>query len=205
MLHRTAVKPATLGLLKKMMAIPALSGFYLAGGTSLALQIGHRGSVDLDLFGNRPFEAPEILEELSGLAPLSVMSQSKNILVLNVQEVKVDFVNYRYPILEKPVVAEGVRMLSLADIGAMKLAAIAGRGRKRDYYDLHFLLRRFSLDDLMSFYLKKFDDGSEFMVARSMVYFDDADQDEDIKLLGRKVKWETVKKSIQEEVIRKYR
>ena len=204
MLHHATVHPATLGLLKNIMAKPALSGFYLAGGTSLALQIGHRVSVDLD-FGHRPFEAQEILDELNDLAPLSIMAQSKNILVLNVQGVKVDFVNYRYPMVAAPLLLEGLRLLTLPDIGAMKLAAIAGRGRKRNFYDLFFLLRRYSMDELMGFYLKKFDDGSEFLVARSLVYFDDADEDDDIKLLKNQIKWETVKKTIQQLVKKQYK
>jgi Nucleotidyl transferase AbiEii toxin, Type IV TA system len=205
MLHRATVHPATLELLNNIMAKPALSGFYLAGGTSLALQIGHRVSVDLDLFGHRPFETQEILDELSDLAPLSIMAQSKNILILDVQGVKVDFVNYRYQLVAEPLLLEGLRLLTLPDIGAMKLAAIAGRGRKRDFYDLFFLLRQYSLDELMGFYLKKFDDGSEFMVARSLVYFEDADQDDEIKLLGKPIKWETVKETIQQLVKEKYK
>jgi hypothetical protein len=205
MLHRATVHPATLGLLNDIMAKPAFSGFYLAGGTSLALQIGHRVSVDLDFFGHRPFETQEILDELSDLAPLSIMTQSKNILILDVQGVKVDFVNYRYPLVATPLLLEGLRLLTLPDIGAMKLAAIAGRGRKRDFYDLFFLLQQYSFEELMGFYLNKYDDGSEFMVARSIVYFDDADQDDDIKLLGKQVKWETVKKTIQKLVKEKYK
>jgi len=187
------------------MAKPALSGFYLAGGTSLALQIGHRVSVDLDLFGHRPFQAQEILDELSDLAPLSMMAQSKNILILNVKGVKVDFVNYKYPLVSDPLLSKGIRLLDLPDIGAMKLAAIAGRGRKRDFYDLFFLLRQYKLPELMHFYHQKFEDGSEFMVARSLTYFNDADQDDNVVLLGEKVKWENVKKSILGEVSKYYR
>ncbi len=171
----------------------------------MALQIGHRVSVDLDFFGHRPFETQEILDELDGLVPLSIMTQSKNILVLNVQGVKVDFVNYTYPLVAAPMLVEDLRLLTLPDIGAMKLAAIAGRGRKRDFYDLFFLLKQYSLDELMGFYLKKFDDGSEFMVARSLVYFGDADEDDDIKLLDKQTKWEAVKKHIQQAVKKKYK
>ena len=93
----------------------------------MALQIGHRVSVDLDFFGHRPFETQELLDELHDLAPLSIMSQSKNILVLNAQGMKVDFVNYRYPLVAVPLLMDGLRLLTLPDIGAMKLAAIAGR------------------------------------------------------------------------------
>lgn len=205
MLYRTAVLPATLELLKNIMAKPALSGFYLAGGTSLALQIGHRLSVDLDFFGNRPFEAQEILDEIHDLAPVSMMSQNKNILVLNIREVKVDFVNYRYPIIAPPMQEDGLRLLSKQDIGAMKLTAVAGRGRKRDFYDLYFLLQQYSLSELMRFYLQKFDDGSEFMVVRSLTYFEDADQDEEVTLLKRKVGWDVVKKAITRQVKKYYK
>ncbi len=108
MLYRATVLSGTLELLKKIMEKPAFNGYYLAGGTSLALQIGHRISVDLDFFGNQPFEPLEILDELTDCAPVSILSQSKNILVLNVQGVKVDFVNYRYPLIRPPVLEEGL-------------------------------------------------------------------------------------------------
>ena len=205
MLHHATVLPGTLELLKNIMEKPALSGFYLAGGTSLALQIGHRHSVDLDLFGNRPFAAQEILDEMQNFTPLKVMSQSKNILILNIQGVKVDFVNYRYPLVSQPLIIEGLRLLTLPDIGAMKLSAIAGRGRKRDFFDLYFLLQHYTLAELMNFYLNKYDDGSKFMVVRSLTYFDDADQDDDIIQLNDEIKWEDVKSKILSEVAIRYR
>lgn len=205
MLYRATVFPGTLELLKNLMSRPALSGFYLAGGTSLALQIGHRISVDLDMFGDRPFETQEILDELHDLAPITIMAQTKNILVLNIRDVKVDFVNYRYPLVSAPLLEDDLRLLTLPDIGAMKLNAIAGRGRKRDFYDLYFLLKQYSLPELMGFYLQKFDDGSEFMVVRSLSYFDDADEDEDVMLLGEKVAWSTVKQAISKALKKQYK
>ncbi len=87
----------------------------------------------------------------------------------------------------------------------MKLTAIAGRGRKRDFYDLFFLLRKYSLPELMRFYNEKFEDGSEFKVVRSLTYFEDADQDEDVQLLQEKVEWKEVKKAILHEVKQHYR
>lgn len=205
MLHHATIHPNTLGLLKKIMAIPELADFNLAGGTSLALQIGHRISVDLDFFGARAFETMEILDLLADFAPLNIISQAKNILILNVKGVKVDFVNYRYPLLEEPLIEEGIRLLRPADIGAMKLMAIAGRGRKRDFFDLYFLLNLYTLDELVQFYLRKYHDGSELMVARSLTYFDDADEDDDFKLLSEQVSWEKVKKTILKAVRKKYK
>jgi Nucleotidyl transferase AbiEii toxin, Type IV TA system len=200
MLHLKTVAPGTFNILKSICALPALSGFCLAGGTALSLQIGHRVSVDLDFFGNRPFTTDEILELLSDLKPISVISQNKNILILNIQNVKVDFVNYRYPLIAEPKAEDSIRLLTMPDISAMKLAAIAGRGRKRDFCDIYFLLRKFTLKEMIGFYNQKFEDGSELMVARSLTFFDDANIDEDPRLLTQKFDWEEVQRSILREV-----
>ena len=203
MLHRKTIAAPTLGILKAITAVPELSAFNLAGGTSLALQIGHRLSVDLDFFGHRPFETQEILDLLQPIGQVRMMSQSKNILVLNVEGVKVDFVNYRYPVIKELVHIEGLRLLDLPDIAAMKLAAIAGRGRKKDFVDIYFLLKRYSLAQLFDFYSAKYEDGSTFMVSRSITYFDDADQDEDL-MLFKKVSWQAIKETILKEVQKLY-
>lgn len=200
MLFRETVESTTWELLIRLMSYPELQGFALAGGTSLALQIGHRRSFDLDFFGPRPFSVQEILDVLQDLTPITILSQSENILILNLQGVKVDFVNYRYPLLTPIVSEEDIRLVSVPDIAAMKLAAIAGRGKKRDFYDLYFLLKQYSLDQLLQFYKSKYEDGSELMVLRSLPYFDDADQDEEVVLIRPSIKWEDVKKSIAVEV-----
>lgn len=185
------------------MLLPELNGFNLVGGTSLALQIGHRISVDLDLFGNRPFEAHEILDLMHPLGTVKALSQSKHILILNINGIKVDFVNYRYPLLQDVLLVDNLRLVSLKDIAAMKLAAIVGRGRKRDFTDIFFLLKHFSLSNLMGFYNAKYADGNEMIVVRSLTYFSDADSDEDISLL-KKAEWQTVKKTILKEVNKLY-
>jgi predicted nucleotidyltransferase component of viral defense system len=203
MLHRKTIAAPTLGLLKNITAIPELSAFNLVGGTSLALQIGHRLSVDLDFFGDRPFETQEILDLLQPLGQVRLLSQSKNILVLNVEGVKVDFVNYRYPLINELIHIEGLRLADLPDISAMKLAAIAGRGRKKDFIDIYFLLKKYSLSQLFDFYTTKYEDGSVLMVSRSLAYFDDADHDEDL-MLFKDVSWQKVKETIQKEVQKLY-
>jgi predicted nucleotidyltransferase component of viral defense system len=200
MLQGKTVAPATLDLLRKICSIEELRDLNLAGGTALALQIGHRLSVDLDFFGNHELTHQEIIDLLNDLKPLSIISQKKNILMLDIRGVKVDFVNYKYPLLEKLVAENDIRMLSISDIAAMKLAAIAGRGRKRDFYDVFFLLTKFELRQLISFYNKKFEDGSELMVARSLTYFDDAEEDENPILINADINWNEVKQRITKEV-----
>lgn len=199
MLHRKTVAPATLDILIAISKIPELSTFCLAGGTSLALQIGHRISVDLDFFGQRPFETQEILDLLENVGKVRIMAQSINILILDIDGVKVDFVNYKYPLVSKVLHFEEMRLLDLPDIAAMKLAAIAGRGRKRDFIDLYFLLKRYTLAQILGFYSSKYHDGSTFMVAKSLTYFEDAELDADL-ILFESVNWEKVKAKILKEV-----
>jgi len=200
MLQHQAVAPRTLRLLETICAIPELSGFNLAGGTALALRIGHRISVDLDFFGDKNFSTEEILDLMAGEKPISIISQHKNILILNVQNVKVDFVSYQYPLIAKPIVEGVIRMLATSDIAAMKLAAIAGRGRKRDFYNLYFMLKEFSMKQMIDFYNQKFHDGYEMMVARSLTFFDDADTDEIPRMFAPTVSWEEIKMTTLKEV-----
>jgi predicted nucleotidyltransferase component of viral defense system len=137
MLHAKTVTPATLELLNEICSIKELKEFNLAGGTALALQIGHRISYDLDFFGRRNFETTEILDLISLSRTTKILSQSKNILILTIDDIKVDFVNYKYPLISNTIEEKEIRLLSIDEITAVKLAAIAGRGRKRDFYDLY--------------------------------------------------------------------
>jgi predicted nucleotidyltransferase component of viral defense system len=204
MLYRKTVAPETFRLLETISSIADLSEFSLKGGTALALQMGHRISVDLDFFGNKEFSPDEIVDLLQDLKPLTMISQRKNILILNVQNVKVDFVNYRYPLIADLIREGSIRLHAPEDIAAMMLAAIAGRGRKRDFYDIHFLFSLFTLRQMMDYYNRKFEDGSEMMVARSLTFFEDADLDEMPNLVGELVPWPNVRHRILQEVRSQY-
>lgn len=199
MLHAATVKPETLGLLKKLMSLPELEAFNLAGGTALALQIGHRISVDLDFFGDAAFEVIEVMDAIRDFAEVSIISQSRSILILNTNNVKTDFVRYRYPLLKPVLQIEGLRLLSALDIGAMKLAAITNRGRKRDFFDLFFLLKTYSLRQLIDAYNTKYADGSEFLVLKSIIYFDDAEEDDAPGVFDLSITWPLVKQAIEKE------
>ena len=200
MLHTTTVYPATLELLKSLMKLPTLEGYNLAGGTALALQIGHRISVDLDFFGNVDFEPIDILDSIRDISEVNIINQSRAILILNTGGIKTDFVRYRYPLLNPIVEIEGIRLLSTLDIGAMKLAAITNRGRKRDFFDLYFLLQTYTLRSLMDAYNAKYADGSEFLVNKSLVYFEDAEEDDLPEVFDTTVTWSLVKETIAREV-----
>jgi predicted nucleotidyltransferase len=178
------------------MNCDSFSDFNLAGGTSLALQKGHRKSIDIDLFGNSEIYSDDFIEILSGFGKVITLKRSKNILILSVDGIKVDFVNYKYPLLESIKVIDNIRLVSQPDIAAMKLNAIVGRGSKKDFIDLYFLLQTYSLQEMISFFNKKFADGSEFMVLKSLHYFDDADLEE-MPEMTNPIHWDEIKAKIK--------
>ena len=195
MLHYESVSERLLEILRGCMASPAFNGFCLAGGTSLALRIGHRISIDIDLFGSSDVHREDVLNALTELGPMTLLKQSPNIRISSIHGVKVDLVNYRYPLLAPPDEIEGIRLISLSDLAAMKLNAIAGRGSRKDFIDLYFLLRTFSLDQMMRFYEAKYPDGNAFLVRKSLTYFDDAEQEAMPSLL-EPANWQHIRTSI---------
>jgi Nucleotidyl transferase AbiEii toxin, Type IV TA system len=200
MLFRETIAPSTWELLCQISDLKSLNSFSLAGGTALSLQIGHRISYDLDFFMKGEMSNELILENLEKLGKIEIVSQSNRILVLLINNIKVDFIRHPYPSIEEPLNYHKIRLLGLKDIGAMKLHAIAGRGRKRDFVDIHFILKQYSLKELCHFYSKRFFDGNELMVIRSLSFFDDADIDPEITYIGEEIRWEVIKQSIIDQV-----
>jgi hypothetical protein len=199
MLHTQTVNPELLGLLNDLMNNPDFHDYYLVGGTALALQIGHRQSIDIDLFGAKELDETEIFNYLNSIGKVQLLKKSKNILIYNVNGIKVDFVCYKYPWVKSPITIQNIRMASKEDIGAMKLNAISGRGSIKDFIDLFYLLKEFSLKELFNFYKLKYSEGSEFLVLKSLTYFEDAEQDEMPKMTS-KDSWEIMKVSINKAV-----
>lgn len=198
MLQTQTVSPELLELLIWLMNEKTFADFSLAGRTSLALQIGHRNSVDIDLFGKSEIQHDLFFDVLGEYGNVEVSRNTKNIFISEVNGIKVDFVNYKYPVLDKFMVVNGVRMFSKKDIAAMKIGAITGRGSKKDFIDLYFLLEDFSLREILDFYNQKYYDGSEFMALKSLTYFDDADSQPQPKMF-KEFNWEKCKNFILEE------
>ena len=202
MLSFRTIVPHTLELLKHLMAEPYLKDCRLVGGTALALQYGHRSSVDLDMFGDVPEDDIALLEILEGFGKVQGQKTSKNIKAFVVDNIKVDFVNYtHFPWIDDAVVEDGLRLASPKDIAAMKISAIEGRGSKKDFIDLYFLLQHYTLEEILGFYVQKYPQYSMFRVRMSLTYFEDAEQQEEPTMF-EKVDWETVKESIVQEVMK---
>lgn len=199
MLHFETVEPATLELLKSIQAIPELSQTRLVGGTSLALQLGHRKSVDLDFFGHVPFDGNALVAMLTPLGEVTVLKDSKNIHIFLINGIKVDFVNFEFAWRQEALITEGVRLAQLEDIAAMKITAVVGRGTKKDFVDVANLLRIYSLSQILSFYENKYPNASAFMAIKSLLYFEDAEHDA-MPVMFIQQTWDEVKAIVTEAV-----
>lgn len=194
MLSYQTVDVHTLELLRLLSAESAFSAMRLVGGTSLALQYGHRTSVDLDFFGTFDADTP-FSSILRGYGQLTIIKESPKIKVYLLDGIKVDFVHYDYPWIESPLVVDGLTLATPPDIAAMKVNAIVGRGSKKDFIDLYYLLHYYTLAEILDYYKQKYPEHSVFRALMSMSYFDDADAQPTPRLFGQ-VSWDEMKEFI---------
>jgi hypothetical protein len=199
MLSYQSVEPHTLELLKAIMGESIFQDMRLVGGTALALQYGHRKSVDLDFFGSCSADNDQYRETLSKIGKVVVLKESARIRIYQIDGIKVDFVEYAYPWLDSTVEENHIRLASPVDIAAMKIYAAEGRGTRKDFVDLYFLLKHYTLSDLLKFYRDKYPEHSEFAAIRSLTYFEDAEKSP-MPFMFAKDKWEHMKARISREV-----
>ncbi len=196
MLSFQTVNPDTLELLKSLMSQPEMQEMRLVGGTSLAIQYGHRQSIDLDFFGKLQVSQNEILDMISRLGyDLKVLNQTKKTLQLVVNKVKVDIIDYSLNWIDEPVTEDGVTLASPKDIAALKINAIEGRGNKKDFIDIYVLLEHYSLDEILSFYASKYPNYSILMALKNLIYFEDAENQTMPKMFIN-TSWDAMKKTI---------
>ena len=189
-------------LLKIFMRQECFAPLRLVGGTALALQYGHRQSVDLDMFGPVQFDSLEIRGILNQIGKLTVIKETSNIKVYLLDGIKVDFVNYSYPWIDDVVEEGGIRLASDKDIAAMKIGAIEGRGSKKDFIDLYFLLKHYTLQEILDFYCRKYPENSVFRAILSLAYFDDADA-QMMPVMFTDNSWEEIKTYVAD-VVKKF-
>ena len=178
--------------------------FYLAGGSSLALQLNHRISVDLDFFSPQEFDAESLSDRLKTIGALVIEQLGKGNLIGYLNKTHLSFFSYDYPLLTPTIEFEGVRLASIEEIGIMKLIAIGQRGRRRDFIDLFFIVAEgFSVDHLLAKAPHKYRTVSypSYHLLRALTYFDDAEDDEMPQML-RPFNWADAKKFFQSEAAR---
>ena len=200
MLHYETIEPATLELLIGLMNEPLLADTRLVGGTALALQLGHRSSIDLDLFGSFSCDEIEMRKVLASLGELHVINTSTNVKLFTINGVKVDIVNYDSPWIDNMVMEDGLRLTSIQEIAAMKVRAIVGRGTRKDFVDLYYLLQYFTMKEILDLFFKKYPDVNDFVAIRSLTYFEDAEQ-APMPLMHTSDTWDAMKAYISKSVI----
>lgn len=201
MLHKETVEPRTLELLKQLQAEPLLSGFNLVGGTALALRLGHRKSIDLDLFTREEFNLEELKTMLINKYELKISYERHQTLKGFIDGVMIDCIQFNYPHLQAPNTIDGVRLESIPDIIAMKLSAIAQNGtRIKDFIDIAMLSTIYSFDEMLNFYISKFPKANVLMPIKALTYFDEIDFNESVVMISGKFDWKYIDKRLNEMV-----
>ena len=201
MLHTETVETGTLDLIKQLMQDRELLAFNLVGGTALSLKLGHRKSIDIDLFTAKDFNAGKIAKHLVTSYNAEISGTLKNGVFSYIQNVKVDVMAHRYPV-DKIEVIDGIRMVSLEDIGAMKLNAILYNGtRLKDFVDVYSLLEQVTLNKITETFEKKYPDVNKEMAHTALLYHNDVNFKQKIDFVGREIKWLEIAARLREAVV----
>jgi len=184
---------------------PLLRSFYLAGGSAVALHLGHRISIDLDFFTLQDdYAAESLTQQLRAIGHLDIQQQSRGTLIGLLRGVRISFFSYPYPTLAEMAALDNVVVAHLLDIALMKLVAISQRGTKRDFIDLYFICQHgYRLDDLLRQIPEKYRavSYSSYHLLRSLAYFADAEEDETPHMLVP-FEWDHVKQFFEDEARR---
>ena len=199
-MHTEILTPAQKSILPGLSRALAGSDYYMAGGTALALQIGHRPSVDFDWFARKVGD-PEILLNKLKQAQLNfiVLSIDIETIYLDINSVQVSFIGYDYPVLQPPFLWReyDIYLAAIDDIACMKLSAIAGRGSRKDFIDLYVIIKKFRpLRDYIDLFQKKYSQRDIGHIVRSLVYFEDADDEPDVKM-NMSTNWSEIKREFE--------
>lgn len=177
--------------------------FYLAGGTGLALQLGHRDSIDFDFFTANPFSTEKLWQELGEIfnsSALIKIQEEENTLTVTIDGVKVSFFSFPYKLIEAVVNYDFFNIASIADIGCMKLSAITSRSLAKDYVDLYFILHQTELSELLDLAQKKFPTLDTNLILKSLVYFEDITEEPIIFKHDRQVDFPLVTTYLRDQV-----
>ena len=200
MLHLSILDAGTLAVLRQISKIPLIERqFALAGGTSLALQTGHRKSIDLDFFSEKVFLPTDLENLLAGNTSwrYEPSGAGERMLFCFINGIKCDFVNEPFPLIESFLEVDGIKLYSIADIAAMKMHAICGRGKKKDFFDIYVLLQLYSWQQMLKWFELKYGSSQLFFLWKSITYFSDAEDEVDIRgLEPYSASWQEIKEKI---------
>jgi len=201
--HREIIDESVELTLRELHKVPLVSPFYLAGGTGLALYLGHRRSFDLDFFLGQDFKEDSVIQKLQNLEAFSLVAKEPATIYATIHHVKISFIAYVYPLLFPLQSFLSTNVADARDIGCMKISAIASRGTKRDFIDLYAASQQFGLKQFLVWFEKKFSQTryNRVHVLKSLTFFDDAEKDPMPDMLTA-VSWEEVKQFFKKEAPR---
>jgi Nucleotidyl transferase AbiEii toxin, Type IV TA system len=201
--HPEAIGGATEQALAALVAASATKQFYLAGGTGLALHLGHRLSEDLDFFCEHDFDERRFLARVQPLTGFTLLSQAEATLHVLIAGAKVSFLGYDYPLLFPLLPFRGALVADWRDIACMKITAIASRGTRRDFIDLYAVATQIGLKPLLEMFQRKYlvVNYSQMHILKSLLYFEDAEKDPLPNLLTS-IAWSDVRNFFEEQVPR---
>lgn len=195
MLHKETVSSEMWELLQKLMKDEMLKDFVLVGGTALALRLGHRLSIDIDLFTTKDFDSRTMIRYLHDAygAELKQSRLDNNTVLTYINDIKVDLITHKYPLLNPVEEKDGVRMISNDDIGAMKIHAVFQSGKRlKDFVDMYFLLNEKTLKHYLQAYEKKYS-GNVYWAAHALSYFGNIEKEYDVSMIkGKEKNWEKI-------------
>lgn len=200
MLHYQTVTPDLLSVLKHLMKLSPLQNFRLVGGTSLALQLDHRRSVDIDLFTEKNFDKDALIDLLKQeFKTFMVNWRNMNGFTSSIDQVKSIFFNWGIRFLHPPVLEDGLILMPASEIAATKLETITTRKTQKDFYDIACLRQQFSLKDMLVTFCQKYPYLNHKMVLESLMAPDYADETEQPKIFVE-MTWNQVKQKVVEAV-----
>lgn len=178
-----------------------LENFYLAGGTALAFQLGHRQSIDFDFFSKNNFNNIDIIDKLNKIGDFELFSEDKNTLHGCLGNIMVSFIGYKYSILEPLLKINSFYISGIRDIACMKMSAIAGRGSKKDFIDIYFILKTMSISNILNDYSKKYGikNQNNYQLLKSLAYFNDAES-QPMPIMINNVSWSEIKNEIVDKI-----
>ena len=199
-----ALLPDTVRAVKLVSNIPTIGRAYLAGGTALALHLGHRISVDLDFFSQSKFNEQALSAELSKLKEFKEEGKSWQTVWGWIGKTKFSIFYYKYPLIENILGFKGIQIAGKKDIAAMKVHALEERGTKRDFIDTYFLATEFSLEEMFKFYDKKYSvfDEHAYSIIRALSYFEDAEKEDYTPRMLTYYNWQGIKNFFEKEAVR---
>ncbi|MCK4386720.1 MAG: nucleotidyl transferase AbiEii/AbiGii toxin family protein [Candidatus Pacebacteria bacterium] len=178
--------------------------FYLAGGTALALHLGHRDSIDFDFFRQKDIKTQELFERIKEVFKehkiLKIQDEHNTLAVIIDENIKLSFFSYKYNLIEDLIDEPNLKLASVAEIACMKLSAITGRAGNKDYIDLYYILQNMPLTDLLEKAAKKFPDLDRNLILKSLVYFDDLEMEPIMFKNNKEIDFETVKDFLKKKV-----